>query len=106
MDEVIRSEIYYQEHTGVLTHKTSQPTEDLILRRNAELRKNPGVIKDLGAQSQGGSFGRMVASIPFIMYEKALRDGYELNATDGEHRSKELFRYLQSEEGKKCKIQG
>ena len=78
MDQVIRSDIHYQEHTGELTHKTSQPTEDLILARNAELRKNPGVIKDLGTQS-GESFGRQVASIPFIMFEKAIRDGYDLN---------------------------
>ena len=103
MDEVIRSDIHYQEHTGVLTHKTTQPTENIILERNAELRKNPGVIQDLGKQS-GGTFGRQVASIPFIMYEKAIRDGYEINAGDAEHRQKELFRYLQSEEGKKCLV--
>jgi hypothetical protein len=106
MDEVIRSDIHYQEHTGVITHRTTQPSEDLILRRNAELRKNPGVIRDLGANSEGGSWGRGVASIPFVMFEKAIRDGYELNATDAEHRSKELFRYLKSEEGQKCLIQG
>ena len=105
MDEVIRSDIHYQEHTGVLTHKTTQPTEDLILERNSELRKNPGVIKDLGAQSPGGTWGRGVASIPFIMYDKALRDGFELNSGDGKNRSRELFRYLKTEAGKKCLIQ-
>lgn len=105
-DEVIRSDIHYQEHTGVLTHKTTQPTEDIILTRNAELRKNPGVIRDLGAGSPGGSWGRNVASIPFIMLEKAIRDGFELDSTDGDHRSKELFRYLKTEEGKKCIVQG
>ena len=105
MDEVIRSDLHYQEHTGVLTHRTTQPTEDIILRRNAELRKNPGVIQDLGKQSNG-TFGRQLASIPFIMYEKAIRDGYELNTGDAEHRSKELFRYLKSDEGKKCLVQG
>jgi hypothetical protein len=106
MDEVIRSDVHYQEHTGVLTHKTSQPTEDLILQRNAELRKNPGVIQDLGAQGPGGTWGRNLASIPFIMFEKAKRDGYELSHPDKEHRSNELFRFLQSEEGKKCLVQG
>jgi len=49
MDEVFRSEFHYQEHTGELTHKLTQPSEDLILQRNAELRKNPGVIQDLGS---------------------------------------------------------
>ena len=105
MDEVIRSDIYYQEHTGVLTHKTTQPSEDLILQRNAELRKNPGVIQDLGSQS-GESWGRSIASIPYIMYEKAKRDGYKLNSGDAEYRSKELFRFLKSDEGKKCLVQG
>ena len=105
MSEVIRSDLHYQEHTGVLTHKTSQPSEDIILQRNAELRKNPGVIQDLGKQS-GSTFGRQVASIPFIMYEAAIRAGYEINAKNAEHRQKEIFRYLKTEEGKKCLIQG
>ena len=106
MDEVFKSEVHYQEHTGVLTHKVTQPTEDLILARNAELRKNPGVIHDLGAQGTEGTWGRMLANIPHIMYDSAIRDGYELNHRNAEHRSKELFRYLKSEEGKKCLIQG
>jgi hypothetical protein len=70
------------------------------------LRKNPGVVQDLGAQGADGTWGRLLCSIPFIMYEKAIRDGYDLNNRDAEHRSKELFRYLKSEEGKKCLIQG
>jgi hypothetical protein len=105
MDEVIRSDLHYQEHTGELTHKTSQPTEDVILARNAELRKNPGVIHDLGAQS-GKPWGRQVASIPFIMYEKAIRDGFDLNCKDAKERSNEVARYLRSDEGKKCLVQG
>ena len=105
MSDVIRSDLFYQNHTDELTHKTSQPTEDIILRRNHELRKNPGVIQDLGAQS-GESFGRQVASIPFIMYEEAIRDGYDLNKGDAEHRSKEMFRFLQSDKGKLCLVQG
>ena len=105
MDEVIKSDLHYQEHDGQLTHIATQPTEDIILARNAELRKNPGVIQDLGKQSNG-TFGRQLASIPFIMYDKAIRDGFILNAGDADSRSKELFRYLKSEEGKKCLIQG
>lgn len=102
---VIKSEIFYQPHTETLTHKTTQPTEDLILARNAELRKNPGAIKDLGSQS-GGTFGRQVASIPFIMFEKAIRDGYDLNNRDGKIAGLEMTRYLQSTEGKMCLVQG
>lgn len=106
MDPVIRSNLHYQDHTGVLTHETTQPTEDLILQRNAELRKNPGVIQDLGAQSDGGSFGRQVASIPIITYDKALRNGFEFNKGDAQHRRNEIFRFLQTEDGKKCIVQG
>ena len=105
MDEVFKSDLHYQEHTGVLTHKLTQPTEDIILARNAELRKNPGVIQDLGKQSNG-TFGRQLASIPQIMYCAAIRAGFELNCGDAEHRSKELFRYLKTDEGEKCLVQG
>ena len=105
MDSVIKSEIHYQEHTNTITHKTSQPTEKLILERNAELRKNPGVMHDLGAQSRG-SFGRMVASIPIIMYEKAIRDGYDLNNKDTKFARLEMTRYLKSPEGRMCLVQG
>lgn len=106
MDEVFRSDFHFQEHTEELTHKVTQPSEDLILQRNAELRKNPGVIRDLGSDSEGGAWGRMLCSIPYIMYEAALRAGYELNATDSQFRSEEIARYLKSEEGKKCLVQG
>jgi hypothetical protein len=100
---VIKSEMLL-DNDDTMYHKTSQPTEDLILSRNAELRKNPGAILDLGAKSSEGTWGRQIASIPFIMFNKAIRDGYQLNARDGDIAEKELFRYLRSEEGRKCLI--
>lgn len=100
----IRSRIHYQDHTDVLTNVTDQPSEDLILERNAQLRNNPGAYRELGEGKPGGSWGRYVANIPFIMLEKAVRDGFNLNAPDSDTRSKELFRFLQSDEGKKCLI--
>ena len=106
MDSVIKSDIHYQEHTGELIHKTSQPTEQLILDRASELRKTPGVIRDLGAGQEGGSWGRQVASIPFIMYEKALRDGYDLNSKDKDFAGQEMARFLRSPEGMTCTVQG
>lgn len=106
MTGVIKSEVFYQNHTDELIHKTSQPTEDIILGRNAELRKNGGVIKDLGAGQEGGSWGRQVASIPFIVFEKAIRDGYGLNARDHITSGLEMNRFLQSDEGKKCLVRG
>lgn len=108
-DGLFRSEFHFQEHTEELTHKVTQPSEEIILRRNAEMRKNPGLLHDLGAQDGGKTksqtWGRWLCSIPHIMFEKALRDGYDLTCPDKEIRSKELHRYLQSEEGKKCLVQ-
>jgi hypothetical protein len=102
MSGVIKSEMLL-DNDGVMHHRTSQPTEDLILARNADLRNNPGVIQDLGAQS-GDTWGRQVASIPEIVFWKAIRDGYQMTAKDSEFAEKELFRFLRSEEGKKCLV--
>lgn len=96
MDTVIKSEIIFE--GGILTHRTTQPTEDLILARNAELRKNPGVIQDM-------SFGRMLASIPIIMFERAIRDGFDLNNRDSDISGREMARYLKTAEGRKCLVQ-
>lgn len=106
MDEVLRSDVHYQEHDGTLTHKLTQPTEDLILDRNAELRRNPGAIRDLGSQSEGGTWGRQVASIPFIIFEQAKRDGFDLSNKDQEIAGREMNRFLQTPMGKACLVQG
>lgn len=103
MDEIIKSEILFEDNK--VFHKRTQPSENLILTQNQELRKNPGVINDLGKQS-GHVWGRWVAQIPMIVWEKAIRDGYGLNCTDKDIARKEVARFLRSEEGKKCLIQG
>lgn len=103
MDDVIKSEMHYQDHTDELFHKTSQPTENLILERNKRLR-NEGVVQDLGSQGGIGQWGRQVASIPFILWEKAIRDGYRLNSKDKVEAEKELHRFLMSDDGKACLI--
>lgn len=103
-DGVIKSE--FHSHIDEVAHVQTQPTEDIILARNAELRKNPGVIMDLGARSNEGTWGRLVASVPLNMFEKAIRDGYDLNNRNAEISAKEMARYLQSTEGKMCLVQG
>lgn len=100
MDEVIKSDLHYQEHTGVLTHKTSQPTEKAILERNQDLRN--AEQRKLGKGTQ--TWGRQVASVPMIIVERAIRDGYELNSKDQKHAQKEMFRFLQSDMGKACLV--
>jgi hypothetical protein len=105
MDEVIKSRVEYQPHEDRLYVEKSQPTRNAILERNAELRKNPGVIQDLGAQS-GSTWGRQVASIPMIDYYNALRDGFDLNNSDKTVRNRELNRFLQTDIGRACLVQG
>jgi hypothetical protein len=105
MDEVIKSELHHHHGDNTLTHVATQPTEGIILARNAELRKNAGALNDLGANSEGGSFGRLMASIPIIMYDKALRDGYDLNSKDKTVADLEMMRYLGSTEGRMCIVQ-
>jgi hypothetical protein len=96
-DGVIKSE--FLTHIDEVCHKQTQPSEGLILARNAELRKNPGAIRDM-------EWGRMVADIPMNMFEKAIRDGYALNHRDAKFAAREMNRYLQSTEGKLCLVQG
>jgi hypothetical protein len=96
-DGVIKSE--FLTHIDEVAHKQTQPSEGLILARNAELRKNPGAIRDL-------SWGRLQACIPYNMFEKDIRDGYKLNHLDGKEAAKEMARYLLTPEGKACLVQG
>jgi hypothetical protein len=48
----------------------------------------------------------MVATIPFIMFEKAIRAGFDLNCPDSKIAGKEMHRFLQSSDGKLCLVQG
>jgi|LakMenE01Jun11ns_1017448.scaffolds.fasta_scaffold7871531_1 hypothetical protein len=96
IDPVIRSRIHYQNHTDTVTHVMDQPSENAILERNAELRKD-NVLSDL-------SFGRQIASIPLIMWERAKRAGYDLESKDSKIAEKEIFRFLQSDLGKACMV--
>jgi hypothetical protein len=104
MDEVIQSSVHFQEHTGVLTHKQTQPTEKLILDRNAKLRDTPGAIRDFGEGEAGGAWGRMEASIPNIIFEAAIRDGYDLMSTDAKVMAAETRRFLATPIGKACMV--
>ena len=97
MDEVFKSTLKYQPHEDKLYRLLTQPSEDLILRRAAELRKNPDAMRDL-------SFGRLAATIPFNVFEKALRDGFQLNSPDKDIRQKDMFRFLNTPEGKACLV--
>jgi len=104
MDEVFKSDFHHQAHTDEFSHILTQPTEDLILNRNAELRKNKGAIRDLGKGQDGGSWGRQLASIPMVIFEKAKRDGFDLNCKDAKIAEKEMRRFLSTDIGKACLV--
>lgn len=104
-DGVFTSKFHFQEHDGQLTRSLDQPGRNTILARNAELRKNPGAILDLGSQS-GGTFGRQVASIPMITFYEAIAAGYDLISIDKDVAAREMNRFLRSPEGKACLVQG
>ena len=97
MDEIFKTVNHYVAHEDELVRELTQPTENIILDRNRELRKNPDAQHDLGAQC-GESYGRQVANIPLIMVDKAKRDGYDILRND-----KDLFKWLQTTpEGRSC----
>ena len=96
-DEVFKSE-FHQSSDGKLTRVLSQPSEEIILNRNKELRKNPGAIKDL-------SFGRMVGSIPLNDWEMLCRKYPALTRGDSKQMQAQLMKILNSEEGKKYLVQ-
>ena len=106
MPGIFTSKLHYQDHEDKLYHEVTQPTEDLILDYNSELRKNPGVIKDLGQGTEGGTWGRMVASIPMIIFDEAIRNGFALNHKDQDIAGKEMHRFLQTEKGRMCLVRG
>jgi hypothetical protein len=103
-DEIFKQRFEYDQTAEKLHRIRYQPTEDLILKRNAELRANKGVINDLGHKNEGGTWGRQVASIPMSLYYDAIDKGYELDSTDRQIREKAMKRFLASDIGKACLV--
>lgn len=81
-----------------ITRILTQPTEEIILERNNELRKNKGALRDL-------SFGRQVASIPLNDFEMLRRKYPDLTEGDAEQRQNRLTKILSSSEGRKYLVQ-
>jgi len=104
-DSVIRSEVHYQNSTDELFHKTSQPSENLILERNKNLR-NSGHKLEFGAGNpgKGGKWGRQLCSVPLITWEWAKRNGFDLDCPDKEIADKALMRFLKTVEGRACLV--
>ena len=98
-DGVILNKFYHDDHDDTMHVKQTQPSEQLILDRNAELRRNKGALKPL-AGTDGKAWGGMTASIPEIMYHKVCKEGkYDLN------NDKDLNKWLKdTPEGRACLV--
>ena len=97
-EAVIKSEVKWDASEGKLHHLRHQPSEGLILERNKRVR-NEKPLKDL-------SFGRQIASVPFITWEWAVRNGFDLNCPDKDIARKEMHRFLTTTvEGRACMVQ-
>ena len=98
-DGIIQNEYYHDAHDETMHVRQTQPTEKLILDRNAELRRNKGAIRDLTGPD-GKKWGGMTASIPFIMYSKVMKAG-RYNLQDDEDLNKWL---METPEGRSCLV--
>ena len=76
----------------------TQPSESAILEHNKQLRLNPGSVNDL-------SYGRLIADIPEIIYQQALKDGFQFNHPDPQIARLEKRRFLNTPIGKACMVQ-
>ena len=74
-DGVTVSKYRYHAADGTITRQVVQPSRDMILANNAELRKNKGVIRDL-------SFGRLALRIPLVDMHYLKRKYPVLNEPD------------------------
>ena len=82
---------------GRLVRVQHQPSRDLILNRNAELRKNPDAIDDL-------TFAGLELTIPLVDLA-ILRKKYPgLNAMDGQERTDAWRRFFGSSEADPYRI--
>lgn len=84
-DGLFKTKSIFQPHENKLYVEKSQLNEDLILAANAEKRK---------MEQRPMDWGRQVASIPHIMYDKWCRENPEMRSKDKEIRSKKLLQLI------------
>ena len=86
-DGLFRTKAVFQQHEGILYAEKTQLNEGLILSANAEKRKQEQTKLD---------WGRQIASIPAIMYEKWQRENPELRSKDKDIRSAKLLALIRA----------
>lgn len=83
---------------GQARSKLHQPTRDMILDNNAELRKNPGAIRPL-------SFMGLACTIPLEDWWNLVRKYPDLNATNSDQREIAMQKFLRSSESAIYRVQ-
>lgn len=98
-DGVFLERFRYQPHEGKLYRELSQPSRSLILERNAQLRREPGAVRDL-------SFGRLALTIPLEDWAE-LREKYpDLASKDPGIKSAAWKRFISGAESEPFRVKG
>ena len=96
-DEGWKLDYRFCPHEDRLYMQRTQPDRQLILHRNAELQKNPGVITDI-------SFGRYHLSIPLEDYEVLKRKYPILVNGSNDERTAFYKKFIRSVESKPYRV--
>ena len=86
-DGLFQTKSVYQPHENLLYVEKSQINEKTILAANAEKQK---------MEQRKMDWGRQVASIPHILYDKWCRENPELRSKDKEVRGKKLLELIRA----------
>ena len=76
---------------GELVRRIRQPSEDRILDRNRELRKNPGALREL-------TFAGLELNIPVLHYERLTAKYPDLHSLSAETRTRAWRKFMGSSE--------
>ena len=88
VDGIIRQDTHFRPHTDEQVIHTYQPSEDLILERNADMQKDARNNELLGMQH--------LAEVPMILMNQWIRDDPEMTAPDAQTRNLALIRHIKA----------
>lgn len=94
-DGTLKSEFYIED--DIIHRRVTDVHEQAILNRNAELRKNPGVIDHMG-------FAGLELTIPESHYYRLLVKYPDLGSHDAEIKRKAWLRFLKTPESQPYKV--
>ena len=89
-DGIIRTRQWCEGKATLIT-ETFQPTKDAILNNNAELRKNPEVLRKLSTM-------QWALNIPTVDYQRLIKCNPLLVCEDAETRNKAWVDFIASDE--------